>query len=51
MKIAKRDLALVMIIVAILAAFAAYKFSLKPNLDAVDEEEGKQAGSAEGAWS
>ncbi len=43
MKIAKKDLALVMIIVALLAAFAAYKFSLSANLDAVDDEEAKQA--------
>ena len=43
MKIAKKDIALVMIIVALLAAFAAYKFSLSSNLDAVEEEESKQA--------
>ena len=43
MKIAKKDIALVMVIVALLAAFAAYKFSLSSNLDAVEEEESKQA--------
>ena len=43
MKIAKKDIALIMVIVALLAAFAAYKFSLSPNLDAVEDEESKQA--------
>ena len=43
MKIAKRDIALVMVIVALIAAFCAYKFSLSSNLDKVDEEESKQA--------
>lgn len=43
MKIAKKDIALVMVIVALIAAFCAYKFSLSVNLDKVDEEETKQA--------
>ena len=43
MKIAKKDIALVMIIVALLAAFCAYKFSLSSDLDKVEDEESKQA--------
>ena len=43
MKIAKKDIALVMVIVALLAAFCAYKFSLSSNLDKVEDEESKQA--------
>ena len=43
MKIAKKDLALVMVIVALLAAFCAYKFSLSSDLDKVEDEESRQA--------
>jgi len=43
MKIAKKDIALVMVLVAVIVAFCAYKFSLSPNLEAVEDEESKQA--------
>ena len=43
MKIAKKDIALVMVLVAVIAAFCAYKFSMKSNLDKVEDEESKQA--------
>ncbi len=43
MKIAKRDIAIVMIVVSLLALFCAYKFSLQGNLSAVEDEKAKQS--------
>lgn len=43
MKIAKRDLALIMVLVGIIAAFCAYKFYFSGTLDEIDEEKAVQA--------
>lgn len=43
MKIAKRDLAIVMVLVGIIAAFCAYKFYYSSNMEQVESEESKQA--------
>ncbi len=42
MKIAKRDLALIMVIVGLLAAFCSYKFSFEGTLETVEAENKKQ---------
>lgn len=43
MKIAKRDIAIIMIVVGLLAAFCSYKFYFSGVLDDVDAEKKKQA--------
>ena len=43
MKIAKRDIALVLVIFGLIAAFCGYKFFLSPNLEEVDKEKSAQA--------
>jgi len=42
MKIAKRDIAVVMIVVGLLSLFCAWKFSFSPARDTVDQEKSKQ---------
>ena len=43
MKIAKRDIAIVLVIVGLLAVFFSYKFSFSPSREKVDQEKSKQA--------
>lgn len=43
MKIAKRDIALIMIVVGAIVAFCSFNFIFKPSSNTVDEEKAKQA--------
>jgi len=43
MKIAKRDIAVIMVIVALLVVFCSYKFSWTPNQEAKEKEEARQS--------
>jgi len=43
MKIAKRDIAIVMVVVALLAVFCAWKFSFSPAQETVDKEKSRQS--------
>lgn len=43
MKIAKRDIAIVMVVVALLSVFCAWKFSFSPARDTVDQEKSRQS--------
>lgn len=43
MKIAKRDIAIVMVVLGAIILFISYKFAFSPSMDTVKEEEAKQA--------
>lgn len=43
MKIAKKDIALIMIVLGLVLVFCSFKFAFSPALDKVDEEKSKQA--------
>ena len=42
MKLAKRDIAILLIVFGLIAAFCSYKFILSPSLDTVEEENSQQ---------